>query len=108
MEVRVDLTPLGTYHSFSAFEMIRITLTLKKINASRTTLISYVFFFYRLSTHYSSSAIILTMLLAAFSLLTALVCLSGYLITCDELSYETTRQIHGRTTLGILILQVYS
>ena len=43
------------------------------------------------------------MLLATFSLLTALVCLSGYLVTCDELSYEATRQIHGRTTLGKLI-----
>lgn len=54
----------------------------------------------RVSSHYSTSAIAISMLLSTFSLLIALVCLSGYLITCDELSYETTRQIHGRTTLG--------
>ena len=47
------------------------------------------------------------MLLATFSLLTALVCLSGYLVTCDELSYEATRQIHGRTTLGKMIFAFY-
>ena len=56
--------------------------------------------FFRVSSHYSTSAIAISMLLSTFSLLIALVCLSGYLITCDELSYETTRQIHGRTTLG--------
>ena len=59
-----------------------------------------ILIFFRVSSHYSTSAIAISMLLSTFSLLIALVCLSGYLITCDELSYETTRQIHGRTTLG--------
>lgn len=48
----------------------------------------------------STTVIALAGLSAIFALITALVILSGYLVTCDELHYETRRQVLGRTTLG--------
>lgn len=45
-------------------------------------------------------ALLLAAALAAFTLITALVLVGGYVTTCDELHYETKRQLYGRTTLG--------
>ena len=45
---------------------------------------------------------------AMFSLITALVILSGYLVTCNELHYETRRQVLGKTTLGkVFVFFIY-
>ena len=52
------------------------------------------------SRFYSTKAIVVSALVAAFTLITAMVTLSGYLITCNELHYEVRRQVLGRTTLG--------
>jgi len=52
------------------------------------------------SRFFSTKAIALAGFSAIFALITALVILSGYLVTCDELHYETRRQVLGRTTLG--------
>lgn len=52
------------------------------------------------SRFYSTKAIVVGTFAAIFALITALVTLSGYLITCNELHYETRRQVLGRTTLG--------
>ena len=38
--------------------------------------------------------------IATACLITAMVSISGYLTSCDELQYETRRQVLGRTTLG--------
>jgi len=52
------------------------------------------------SRFFSTKAIALAGFSAIFALITALVIISGYLVTCDELHYETRRQVLGRTTLG--------
>jgi len=52
------------------------------------------------SRFFSTKAIALAGVSAIFALITALVIISGYLVTCDELHYETRRQVLGRTTLG--------
>ena len=52
------------------------------------------------SRFYSTKAIVFAAFAAMFSLITALVILSGYLVTCNELHYETRRQVLGKTTLG--------
>ena len=57
-------------------------------------------YFYRFSRYYSTKPIILAVLLAMFSLVIALVAISGYFITCDELEYEAQRQINQRLPLG--------
>ena len=54
------------------------------------------------SRFYSLKAIVISSLVALFALVTAMVTLSGYLITCNELHYEVRRQVLGRTTLGKL------
>ena len=38
-----------------------------------------------------------------FALITALVIISGYLVTCDELHYEARRQVLGRIGQGKLL-----
>ena len=55
------------------------------------------------SRFFSTKAIALAGFSAIFALITALVIISGYLVTCDELHYETRRQVLGRTTLGKLL-----
>ena len=52
------------------------------------------------SKFFSMKAIVLASFSAMFALITALVILSGYLVTCNELHYETRRQVLGRTPLG--------
>ena len=42
----------------------------------------------------------LAMVLSMISLITALVAISGYFITCDELEYEAQRQIQQVLPLG--------
>lgn len=54
----------------------------------------------RFARLYSTKVILVCAFLAMFTLVSALVVLSGYMVSCDELHYETRRQIHGRTTLG--------
>lgn len=49
---------------------------------------------------YSTKVIIVATCLAMFSVVLATVVLSGYLVSCDELAYETRREIYGRGTLG--------
>lgn len=49
---------------------------------------------------YSLKPILLAMFLATFALVIALVAISGYFVTCDELEYETRRQINKRNNLG--------
>ena len=39
-------------------------------------------------------------LIGTACLITAMVSISGYMISCNELQYETRRQVLGRTTLG--------
>jgi hypothetical protein len=53
-----------------------------------------------ISRFYSTKAIVISAFVALFAIVTAMVSLSGYLVTCNELHYETRRQILGRTTLG--------
>ena len=52
------------------------------------------------SRFYSTKAIVFSAFAGIFSMISAFVILSGYLITCDELHYETRRQVLGRVTLG--------
>ena len=49
---------------------------------------------------YSTKVILLCATLTLFVIVTALVVLSGYIVSCNELHYETKRQLYGRTTLG--------
>ena len=49
---------------------------------------------------YSTKVILLCATLTLFVVVTALVVLSGYVVSCNELHYETKRQLYGRTTLG--------
>ena len=44
--------------------------------------------------------IFLCALIGTACLITAMVSVSGYMIFCNELQYETRRQVLGRTTLG--------
>lgn len=44
--------------------------------------------------------IFLCALIGTACLITAMVSVSGYMISCNELQYETRRQVLGRTTLG--------
>ena len=53
-----------------------------------------------ISRFYSNKAIVLSAFAAVFALISAMVILSGYLITCNELHYETSRQVLSRNTLG--------
>ena len=57
----------------------------------------------RYQRFYSTKPIMLAMLLSMISLITALVAISGYFITCDELEYEAQRQIQQVLPLGIFI-----
>ena len=50
--------------------------------------------------HFSTKIILICSFLAMFEIVMALVLLSGYLVSCDELAYETRRQVYGRSTLG--------
>ena len=52
------------------------------------------------SRFYSTKAIVFAAFAGMFSLITALVILSGYLVTCNELQYETRRGVYKKTTLG--------
>ena len=49
---------------------------------------------------YSTKVILLCATVTLFVVVTALVVLSGYVVSCNELHYETKRQLYGRTTLG--------
>ena len=49
---------------------------------------------------YSTKVILLCATITLFVIVTALVVLSGYVVSCNELHYETKRQLYGRTTLG--------
>ena len=49
---------------------------------------------------YSTKVILVSGFLAMFSIVMALVITSGYMVSCNELHYETRRQLYGRTTLG--------
>lgn len=49
---------------------------------------------------YSVKVIMLCAFLAMFTIVSALVIVSGYIVSCNELHYETRRQVYGRTTLG--------
>eukprot|EP00094_Tigriopus_californicus_P013691 TCALIF_13248-PA protein Name:"Protein of unknown function" AED:0.30 eAED:0.30 QI:229/0.5/0.4/0.6/1/0.8/5/0/540 len=49
---------------------------------------------------YSTKVIVVATCLAMFSVVLATVILSGYLVSCDELAYETRREIYGRGSLG--------
>lgn len=49
---------------------------------------------------YSTKVILLCGAVTLFVIVTALVVLSGYVVSCNELHYETKRQLYGRTTLG--------
>ena len=49
---------------------------------------------------YSTKVILLCATITLFVVVTALVVLSGYVVSCNELHYETKRQLYGRTTLG--------
>jgi hypothetical protein len=44
--------------------------------------------------------ILLCATLTMFVVVAALVVVAGYTVTCNELHYETKRQLYGRTTLG--------
>lgn len=52
------------------------------------------------SRFFSTKAIALAGVSAIFALITALVIISGYLVTCDELHYEARRQVLGRIGQG--------
>jgi hypothetical protein len=49
---------------------------------------------------YSTKVILLCATLTMFVVVAALVVVAGYTVTCNELHYETKRQLYGRTTLG--------
>ena len=49
---------------------------------------------------YSVKVILICAVLAMFTIVTALVITSGYIVSCNELHYETRRQVLQRTTLG--------
>lgn len=53
-----------------------------------------------ISRFFSAKTIVIGVFASTFSIITALVILSGYLVTCNELHYETRRQVLGRNTLG--------
>ena len=57
-----------------------------------------------ISRFYSTKVLVLSAITSTFALVTAMVIMSGYLITCNELHYETRRQVLGKTTLGKMIL----
>ena len=42
----------------------------------------------------------MTGLLSLFVMITAMVMVGGYVVTCNELHYETKRQLYGQSTLG--------
>ena len=54
---------------------------------------------------YSTKVILLCATITLFVIVTALVVLSGYVVSCNELHYETKRQLYGRTTLGELTIE---
>ena len=60
------------------------------------------------SRFYSTKVLVLSAITATFALVTAMVIMSGYLITCNELHYETRRQVLGRqgNSLGKMIFFV--
>ena len=53
-----------------------------------------------ISRFYSTKAIAISAFSAIFALITAFVIISGYLVTCNELQYESRRQVLGKITLG--------
>ena len=65
-----------------------------------------------ISRFFSAKVIAISAFAATFCVITALVTLSGYLVTCNELHYETRRQVLGRNTLGklfcVLMLNFYN
>ena len=56
-----------------------------------------------ISRFFSAKVIAVSAFAAVFCVITALVTLSGYLVTCNELHYETRRQVLGRNTLGKIL-----
>ncbi len=56
----------------------------------------------RFARLYSAKVLLLCLLLTLFVWITAFVVVSGYVVSCNELQYETRRQLYGRTTLGEL------
>jgi len=53
------------------------------------------------------SLIIFSLIILMFVLINAIVILSGYLVTCGELQYETRRKLYGSLTLGTPANSVY-
>lgn len=51
--------------------------------------------------------IIFSLIILMFVLITAIVILSGYIVTCGELQYETRRKLYGSLTLGSPVSSVY-
>ena len=45
--------------------------------------------------------VLLSLINWVFTLISSLVLLSGYLVTCREIQYETRRKIHASVVLGI-------
>jgi len=53
------------------------------------------------------SLILFSLVILMFVLITAIVILSGYVVTCGELQYETRRKLYGSLTLGSPANSVY-
>ena len=54
----------------------------------------------RVNRIYSTKTVLMALTMALFMLVMAMVITAGYVVSCDELHYETKRQLYGKTTLG--------